>query len=305
MRDLVIIGTGPAALTAAIYAARENLDVAVYEKTTMGGLASGIHDVENYPGFPDGISGMELIERMRKQAEKFGAEIDYGEVSDLMADGKKKVLTVDGTKVETKAVLVATGCSRNKLGVKGEDELSGKGVHYCATCDGAFYKDKRVVVIGGANSAVQEALFLTKFAREIEIVSLFDITASEILKERLEKAKKDGKIVVHVFAKTQEIMNENGRVAGVRIEKDGKEEVIMADGVFIFVGQSPASGFLAGSGVELTDRGFVKTDAGYETSVAGIFAAGDVRDGAVKQIVCACGEGAGAAMSVREYLERE
>lgn len=302
MKKLVIVGAGPAALSAAIYAARECLDVTVYERESLGGLASGIDLVENYPGAFGDVTGLELAEKMRAQAEKFGAKIEYGEVSEISEAGAKKVLVVDGVETDADAVLIATGCSRVKLGVAGEEEFAGRGVHYCATCDGAFYKDKTVAVIGGGNSAVQEALFLTRFAKKVEIVALAEITASGVLKERLKEAVAAKKIKVNTGMETLEIVGDTGKVTGVRVKKGGKERVLKVEGVFIFVGLKPATEFLKGSGVKLSEKGFVETGADFMTSMSGVFAAGDVREGATRQIVCAAGEGAAAVLRIGEWL---
>lgn len=301
MRDLVIIGGGPAALTAALYAAREGLDVVTYEKEVVGGLTSSISELENFPGYPNGVTGMELTERMREQAEKFGAEIEYGEVTKIERDGKDLQLMVDGEKVAAKAVLIATGCKRANLGVPGETLA---GVHYCATCDGAFYKDKNIIVVGGSNSAVQEAMFLAKFARHITIVTLFDIMASKTLQKKLDGYIKSGQIEVHTYMNTAEIVGE-GKVQGLKaLDKDGKERIFEVDGIFVFIGIKPNTDFLRDSKIELDERDHVKTNAEFETSLRGVFAAGDVRSGALKQTIIACGEGASAAMNIGKYLEK-
>ncbi|MCL2444729.1 FAD-dependent oxidoreductase [Candidatus Saccharibacteria bacterium] len=301
MKELVVVGSGPAALTAALYAAREGVGVTVYEKESLGGLAGTIDVIENYPGTGN-VTGAELVGKMREQAESFGAEFDYGEVNKLEDRGDVKVLTVDGMEVEARSVLIATGCARRKLGVPGEAEFDGRGVHYCAICDGAFYKDKKVIVIGGANSAIQEALFLAKFASEVEIVALFDIMASGVLRGRLEEAVKSGKVKVNTYADTVEVVSKDGKVVGVRVKEESGERVVEGDGVFVFIGLVSTTEFLEGSGVELSERGFVVTDESYETGMKGVFAAGDVREGATRQIVCAAGEGAAAALVIGEYL---
>jgi Thioredoxin reductase len=302
MKQLVIVGSGPAALTAAIYAARENIETTVYERESMGGLAANIHEVENYPGFPDGIVGSELTSRMRAQAEKFGATIDYGEVSELRVEGDKKILIIDGEEVETRSVLITTGCERAKLSVPGESEMDGRGVHYCATCDGAIYKNRPVIVVGGGNSAVQESIFLTRFTRKIKLLARREITASDVLKKRLKEREENGDILVHLSSDVMEIVSKEGKVVGVRVQDSDKKRLMKADGVFIFVGLVPATKFLVGSGVKMNKYGFIKVDGNLETSVPGVFAAGDVRDGATRQIVCAAGEGAEAAMNISKYL---
>ncbi|MDR0591223.1 MAG: FAD-dependent oxidoreductase [Candidatus Nomurabacteria bacterium] len=299
MKELVIVGSGPAALSAAIYAARDGVDTTVYEKTNFGGQVATIDQIDNFPGFPEGISGVELSRRMREQAERFGAKLEYGEVTKLAVGGDKKTLTVDGEKVETKAVLLATGWTYNKLGVPGEDEYKGKGVHYCATCDGAFYEGKKIAVVGGANSAVQEAVFLTRFAAgPVEIFARSQVRAEKILQEKLQDYVAKGEITVHEQAVTEEIVGENGHVTGLKVNG----EVVPVDGVFIFAGIHPASEFLKDSGVELDKFGYIQADDSLQTSLPGVFLAGDIRAGSTKQVVAAAGEGATAARAINRYL---
>ncbi|MDR2063468.1 MAG: FAD-dependent oxidoreductase [Candidatus Nomurabacteria bacterium] len=299
MIDLVIVGSGPAALSAAIYAAREHLTTVVYERKTIGGLLSGISKIENYTGFGAG-SGAELAKIMRAQAEHFGAEIRYGEVTEVRKSGEKFELMVDGEAVEALAVLVATGSEPAKLGVDGEDL---KGVSYCATCDGAFFEGKTVAVIGGANSAVQETLFLLKFVRKVILISHSEVKASETLKKKLGALVKAQRVEVLENLEPVRFVGA-GRVAGIEVN-DGKTiREVKIDGVFVFVGHRPATGFLAGLGVELSERGAVMTDDRMMTKVAGLFAAGSVRDGAVDQVITAAGEGAAAAVAIRKYLQK-
>lgn len=192
-----------------------------------------------------------------------------------------------------------------KTGIPGEDEFYGRGVHYCATCDGAFYRDKKVAVIGGGNSAVQEAMFLTRFASHVELLVRSKLRASEVLQKELQKHVDAGKITVHLGAVSTEITQADGKVSGVTIEQNGETCHVPVDGVFVFIGLSPNTGFLAGSGVELDEQGLVKTDDSLATSVPGVFASGDVRSGATMQIAAAVGEGAKAALTIREYLEEK
>ncbi len=302
--DLIIIGAGPSALTAAIYAARENIKTLLIEKATVGGMAAMTDMIDNYPGFPEGITGFELSSLMQKQAERFGAEFIYGEVVSINNDKSYKTIKLsDDQQLKSKSLLIASGSKPCKLGVPGEDEYYGRGVHYCATCDGAFYNGKKVIVVGGGNSAVQEAIFLTRFASSIEIVSLYDITACQLLKKSLKKFIDQGKIKLHTNAKTKKILVENNKVSGLEIEKDGKISIITADGVFIFIGLSPNTSFLNNSDIKLDKRGFILTDQYLETSSPGIFASGDARSSATAQVVSAAGEGATVALSIREYLE--
>ncbi len=303
VRDVIMVGAGPSALTAAIYTTREDIDTVLYEKATIGGLASTTDMVDNYPGFPDGVEGMKLAELLEKQAVRFGAHVDFGDVSAIRTEGNLKVVTVDGQDVKAKTVLVATGSDYKKIGVPGEAELYGRGVHYCATCDGAFYRDRRLVVIGGGNSAIQETIFLTRYASHIDLLVRSSIKASDVLQDDLQKYVDEGKVTVHLETATDEILIIDGRASGVRVTEKGESKDIDTDGVFVFVGLLPNTQFLEGSGVELDEQGLVKTNTRLETSVPGIFASGDVRSGATMQIASATGEGATAALSIREYLE--
>jgi thioredoxin reductase (NADPH) len=302
VQDVIMIGAGPSALTAAVYTTREDIDTVIYEKAAVGGLVATIDKIDNYPGFPGGIEGFTLAEQLGKQAKSFGAHIEFGDVTAIRDEGKLKVLTVDDTEVKAKAVLIASGSSYRKIGVPGELEYHGKGVHYCATCDGAFYRDKRLVVVGGGNSAVQEAMFLMRFAKHIDLLVIGNITASEILQRNLKEFTDSGRVTVHLNTSTDEIVATDGRVTSVRVIKDGAHVTIETDGVFVFIGLKPNTEFLAGSGIELDEMGFIKTDSKLQTNMPGIFASGDVRSGSTMQIASAVGEGATAAISIREYL---
>jgi thioredoxin reductase (NADPH) len=298
-----MIGAGPSALAAAIYTTREDIDTVLYEKATIGGMAAITDKVDNYPGFPEGIEGMVLAEQLEKQAERFGAHIDFGDVSAIRTEGKYKIVTVDGQDVKAKTVLIATGSDYKKINVPGEKELYGRGVHYCATCDGAFYRDKTLAVVGGGNSALQETIFLTRYATHIDLLVRSTIKASDILQRDLQKYIDAGKVTVHLETTTDEILITDGRASGVRVTTDGQQKDIAVDGIFVFVGLKPNTEFLAGSGVEVDEVGLVKTNQHLETSVKGIFASGDVRSGATMQIASAVGEGAAAALAIREYLD--
>ncbi len=303
VRDLVVIGAGPSALAAAIYTTREEIDTVLYEKAVVGGLAAITDKIDNYPGFADGIEGMTLAAQLQAQAERFGTEIDFGEVSEIRDNGETKTVVVDGAPVEARAVLIATGSEYKKIGVPGEDELYGRGVHYCATCDGAFYKDRTLVVVGGGNSAVQEAIFLTRFATHIDMIVRSELRATEVLQRELQQYIDSGKISVRTGTVPEEIIAEDGAVTGVRINTGGRVEIIKTDGVFVFVGLLPNTQFLGNSGVELDPMGHIMTNLKLETSVPGVFASGDVRSGATLQIASAVGEGATAALNIREYLD--
>ncbi|HEU5187156.1 MAG TPA: FAD-dependent oxidoreductase [Candidatus Saccharimonadales bacterium] len=301
--DIVMIGAGPSALAAAVYTTREDLKTVMIEKGPVGGLAAITDLVDNYPGFPKGISGLELAQNFEAQAKRFGAAIEYGEVINIVDQGNtKKIITHDNQFIG-KTVLIATGSAYKQLGVPGETEFYGRGVHYCATCDGAFYRDKKLVVVGGGNSAVQEALFLLKFATHIDMLVRNEVKASEVLQHDLSKAVQAGHITIHLNTATDEIVGKNNTVTKVRITKNGTPDEIITDGVFVFIGLVPNTGFLKNTDVQLDDRGFIKTDENLQTTVPGIFCSGDVRSGATMQIASAAGEGATAALKIREYLE--
>lgn len=304
IHDTIMIGTGPSALAAAVYTTREDIATTLYEKSVIGGLAAITDMVDNYPGFPEGIEGMKLAGQLQKQAERFGAKIEFGEVSSLsVGEDNIKTLVVDGQEVKAKTVLIATGSDYNKLGIPGEAELYGRGVHYCATCDGAFYREKRLVVVGGGNSAIQEAIFLTRFSTHIDLLVRSTIKASDVLQQDLQKFIDEGKITVHLGVVPMAIVTEEGKVTHVDAKKGNEDMRFETDGVFIFVGLKPNTQFLGGSGVELDAQGLIKTDEHLETNLPGVFASGDVRSGATMQIASAVGEGASAALAIREYLD--
>ncbi len=304
VHDVVMIGAGPAALTAAIYTTREDIETMLFERGVIGGLAAVTDWIDNYPGFPKGIAGLEYAENLRQQAERFGAQIELGEVTKITDEGAHKRLETTGGDVRARAVLIATGSDYKKINVPGEQEYYGRGVHYCATCDGAFYREKRLVVVGGGNSAVQEAIFLTRFASHIDLLVRGDkFRASEILQHELEKHQ--DKITVHMNTTTDEIVGEDNKVVKVvgTDKVSGQKVDFETDGVFVFVGLKPNSEFLQSTAVELDEVGFVKTNEHLETAIPGVFAAGDIRSGATMQIATATGEGATAALRIREYLE--
>jgi thioredoxin reductase (NADPH) len=277
----------------------------LFERGVTGGLIAVTDWVDNYPGFPDGIEGLTLAENLRKQAERFGAVIELGEVSKIIDEGKFKRLETTSGDMLARAVLIATGSDYKKIGVPGEQEYYARGVHYCATCDGAFYRDKRLVVVGGGNSAVQEGLYLTRFASHIDMLVRSSVKASEVLQHGLKQAVKAGKITVHLQTTTDEIIGEDNKVVKVvgTDKQTGRQVEFPTDGTFVFVGLKPNSEFLSTSGIELDAIGFVKTNAHLQTSMPGVFAAGDIRSGATMQIATAVGEGATAALIMREYLE--
>ena len=302
--DVIIVGAGPAALTAAIYTTREDIETLLFERGVVGGLAAVTDKIDNYPGFPVGVEGLKLADDLQKQAERFGAKIELGEVSTVEDQGDWKLLKTTSGDMKARSVLIATGSDYKKIGVPGEEEFYARGVHYCATCDGAFYRDKRLVVVGGGNSAFQEAIFLTRFASHIDLLVRSTVKASDVLEDDMQKFVDEGKVTVHLGTSTDEIVGEEGKgVTKVKGTKDGKKVEFSTDGVFVFVGLNPNSQFLENSGVEFDSIGFVKTNQDLETALPGIFAAGDIRSGATMQIASAAGEGATAALKIREYLE--
>lgn len=311
VHDVVMIGAGPAALTAAIYTTREDIETVLFERGVVGGLAAVTDWIDNYPGFPKGIAGLEFADQLRAQAERFGAKIELGEVTritgevkGIIDDGKYKRLDTTEGEILAKAVLIATGSDYKKLGIPGEQEYYAHGVHYCATCDGAFYRDKRLVVVGGGNSAVQEAMFLTRFASHIDLLVRSDhMRASEILQEDL-RTKHADKITIHFNTTTDEIVGVDNKVTKVvgTDKTTGQKVDFETDGVFVFVGLKPNTEFLAGTNIELDEVGLIKAGEHLETSMAGVFVAGDVHSGATMQIASATGEGATAALYIREYL---
>ncbi len=304
VHDVIMVGAGPAALSAAIYTTREDIETVLMEKGVVGGMAAITDWVDNYPGFPKGIAGLEYADNLRAQAERFGAKIELNEVTEIIDEGQyKRLKTIDGD-VLAKAVLIATGTDYKKIGAPGEKEYYARGVHYCATCDGAFYRDKRLVVVGGGNSAVQEAMFLTKFASHIDLLVRSDkMRASEILQREIREKHAD-KITIHFNTTTDEIAGEEGKVTKVlgTDQKTGQKVEFPTDGVFVFVGLKPNTDFLKSSKIELDEVGLVKTNEHLETNMPGVYAAGDVRSGATMQIASATGEGATAALRMREYL---
>ena len=234
VHDVLMVGAGPSALAAAIYTTREDLETVLFEKGAIGGMAAITDKVDNYPGFPDGIEGGHLAAELQAQAERFGAKIEFGEVSEIRDNGATKTLIIDGKEVEARAVLIATGSDYKKIDVPGEAEYYARGVHYCATCDGAFYRDKKLVVIGGGNSALQETIFLTRFASHIDLLVRSTIKASDVLQKELQKYVDEGKVTVHLGTVTQEIVATDSKISSVKDMKDGKPVEFETDGVFVF-----------------------------------------------------------------------
>ena len=303
LHDVLMIGAGPSALAAAVYTTREDIDTVLIEKGVIGGLAAITDWVDNYPGFVDGIEGLKLAEQLQGQAERFGADIRFGEVETIEDKGDYKLVQTTEGPIKARAVLIATGSDYKKLGIPGEAEYYGRGVHYCATCDGAFYRDKTLVVVGGGNSAIQEAIYLTRFTTHIDLLVRSKIRASEVLQHDLQKYVDEGKITVHLDTTTDEIIADESGVTEVIGTHAGEKVHFKTDGIFIFVGLKPNTEFLRGTGIELDEIGLIKTDRHLQTNIPGVFASGDVRSGATMQIASAVGEGATAALNMREYLE--
>jgi thioredoxin reductase (NADPH) len=302
--DAIVIGGGPAGLTSALYMAREGLDTLVIEKGGLGGQAGITQILDNYPGFDQGIPGAEFGDRLGRQARRFGVEImQANEVADLFPQGPYLcAITGEGIEYGAKAILLATGARYRRLNVPGEDELIGTNVHFCATCDGAFYKGKKVLVVGGGNSGFEEGLFLTKFASQVDIVEFLpEAKASQILQEKAAKMTNMSVTLNHAI---KEFKLKNNRLAGVVVEDRGTGELKEwnYDGVFVFIGLTPNSE-LVKSRVGTDRYGFVVTDKTLMTDLPGLFAAGDVRLGSTKQAASAAGEGATAALMIREYLK--
>jgi thioredoxin reductase (NADPH) len=301
--EVIVVGAGPAALTAAIYTTREDIETLLFERCVVGGLAAVTDKIDNYPGFPEGVAGLKLADDLRLQAERFGAVIELGEVTAIHDEGEYKRLETTSGDMLAKAVLIATGSDYKKVGCPGEADYYARGVHYCATCDGAFYRDKRLVVVGGGNSAIQEAIFLTRFASHIDLLVRSTIRASDVLQHELDEYVKKGKVTIRLGTTTDEIVGDGKGVVKVVGTKDGAKTDFETDGVFVFVGLEPNSQFLKPTPIRLDEIGFVITDQHLQTSMSGVFAAGDIRSGATMQIASAAGEGATAALKLREYLE--
>ena len=307
MHDLIIIGAGPAGLSAAIYAARAELDyVLIEENFVNGGQIIDTYEIDNYPGLP-GISGMELAEKMAEHAEKLGAEVVNAAVEGLELDGPvKKVMTDEGT-FEAKAVIIASGAAHSHLGVPGEEELSGRGVSYCATCDGAFYRGKTTVVVGGGDVAVEDAIFLARGCEKVYVVHRRDeLRAVKTLQTALFALPNVEMVWDSNLKSINEGSAENGtagKVTSVTVvnKYDQSERVIDTDGVFIAVGITPRSGFV-GTGIETNAGGYIVAGETCETNIPGVFAAGDVRAKQLRQVVTAVADGANAVTSVQRYL---
>ena len=321
--DLLILGGGPAGLTAAVYAAREFIDTLVIERAAFGGQAAGTEKLDNFPGFPDGVSGIEFSKRLRSQAERFGVELLQAQEAGALRRHHNYpcVKTTDGKNYSARALLITTGSRYKRLNISGESEYLGAGVHFCATCDGPFYKGKRVAVVGGGNSAAEESLLLTKFAEHVTILVRGDqFKATKVIQESVSSHPR---IDIRWHTEVKEFIGKESKLTEIRLinNQTGLEELLSVEGAFIFIGLAPNTGFLEGSGVVLDPWGFIITGhdlihRGHwpknitdrdpyllETSIPGIFAAGDVRDKSTKQVASAVGEGASVALMIREYLK--
>lgn len=300
--DVAIVGGGPAGLTAGIYASRGQLDTVILEKGLPGGQIAQTDDVENYPGFPDAVSGPELSQRMVQQAEKFGARILMEEVSALetLPDGRFRLKGYDQDYL-ARSVILATGANPRRLGIPGEDDFYGRGVSTCATCDGFFYRGRNVIVVGGGDAAIEEGLFLTKFADRVTIVHRRDeLRANKVAQQR---AFANEKMHFEWNSVPDEVLGEDGQVTGLRVHDTitGEERILQADGVFVYIGHTPNTDWLSGT-IELGPTGYVKVTDEIFTNVPGVFAAGDVADEVYRQLSTSVGAGTRAAMTAERWL---
>jgi thioredoxin reductase (NADPH) len=299
--DVVIIGAGPAGMTAAVYTSRANLSTLMLERGIPGGQMANTEEVENYPGF-DSILGPELSTKMFDHAKKFGAEYAYGDVTEIIDGEEFKTIKAGSKEFKTRAIIITTGAEYKKMGVPGEKELGGRGVSYCAVCDGAFFKNKNLVVVGGGDSAVEEGIYLTRFAEKVTIVHRRDkLRAQKIIQDR---AFANDKIDFIWNNTVKQVNEENGKVGSVTLVStvDGTEQEFAADGVFVYIGMLPLTKPFEGLGI-LNEAGYIPTNEEMETSIPGIFAAGDVREKTLRQIVTATGDGSIAAQAVQHYVE--
>jgi thioredoxin reductase (NADPH) len=299
--DVIIIGAGPAGMTAAVYTSRANLSTLMLERGVPGGQMANTEDVENYPGF-EHILGPELSTKMFEHAKKFGAEYAYGDVKEVIDGEEYKTIITGNKEYKARAIIIATGAEYKKLGVPGEKELGGRGVSYCAVCDGAFFKGKELVVVGGGDSAVEEGVYLTRFASKVTIVHRRDqLRAQKILQQRAFENEKIDFIWNHTV---KQINEKDGKVESVILvnTQTGEEQVFKTDGVFIYIGMVPLSKPFEKLGIT-NENGYIETNDRMETKVPGIFAAGDVREKTLRQIVTATGDGSIAAQSAQHYVE--
>ncbi len=308
--DLILVGGGPANLTTSIYAARENLATLIIDSKGLGGQAGVTERLDNYPGFPEGIGGAELADRIVRQARRYGVEMLQAlSVETIQPDGDQcELVTANGDHYHSRAVVVATGSSYRRTGAQGEDELIGAGIHFCATCDGPFYKGaSQLMVLGGGNSGLEEGLFLTQFVDKVTIVEYSDkLAANKLLQDKVNMHAKMEVLLNRSVKEFKAKDDGSGKLGAVIVEnrETGKTEEHHPAGCFVFIGLDPNTDFLKGQ-VDLDDRGFIVTEPNFMTSMPGVFAAGDVRSGSTKQLASAVGEGAAAAISIRAYLEKQ
>ncbi|WP_339227364.1 thioredoxin-disulfide reductase [Oceanobacillus sp. FSL K6-2867] len=301
MYDVIIAGAGPAGMTAAVYASRANLDTLMLERGIPGGQMANTEDVENYPGY-DHILGPDLSNKMFEHAKKFGAEYAYGDIKEVIDHGDYKTIVTSSKEFQTRSIIIATGAQYKKLGIQGEEELGGRGVSYCAVCDGAFFKQKNLVVIGGGDSAVEEGIYLTRFADKVTIIHRRDeLRAQRIIQER---AFDNDKIDFIWDTVVNTINGPEGKVSSVTLEnkKTGEVSEFAADGVFVYIGMVPLSEPFKSLGITNSD-GYIPTNENMETNLPGIFAAGDIREKTLRQIVTATGDGSIAAEAAIKYVE--
>lgn len=299
--DVIIAGAGPAGMTAAVYASRASLDTLMIERGIPGGQMANTEDVENYPGY-EHILGPDLSNKMFEHAKKFGAEYAYGDIKEVVDYGDYKLVKAGKHEYKTRTLIITTGAQYKKLGIPGEEELGGRGVSYCAVCDGAFFKEKDLVVIGGGDSAVEEGIYLTRFAKKVTVVHRRDqLRAQKIIQQR---AFDNEKIEFIWDTVVNTINGPDGKVSSVTLEDRNTNETreFDADGVFIYIGMVPLSAPFKSLGITNED-GYIPTNENMETSVPGVFAAGDIRDKELRQIVTATGDGSIAAQSAQSYIE--
>jgi thioredoxin reductase (NADPH) len=304
MHKAIIIGTGPAGLTAAIYLARANLQPLVIEGPQPGGQLTTTTEVENFPGFPDGIMGPELMDQMRKQAERFGAEFRSGWVTKAELSKRPFKLQVDGLgELTAETLIISTGASAKYLGIPGETDNIGRGVSTCATCDGFFFRGKKIIVVGGGDSALEEANFLTRFGSEVQLVHRRDeLRASKIMQDR---ARSNEKIVWGLNRTPVEVVSNGMKVTGLKVRNNetGEEELLETDGLFVAIGHTPNTKFLGGQ-IETDEVGYIKVKPGTsETNIPGVFACGDVQDNKYRQAITSAGSGCIAALDAERFLE--
>jgi thioredoxin reductase (NADPH) len=301
VEKMIIIGAGPAGLSAALYAARAELSPVVITGMSLGGQASLTHTIENYPGFPDGVGGAELGELFQKQAERFGARFEFDNVTEVNFSESPYIVKTYGNEYKAETIVISTGASPNYLGVPGEKELTGKGVSYCGTCDGWFFKDKDIVVVGGGDSALEEGIFLTRFAKSVTIIHRRDqLRAGKILQTRAFNNPK----IKFIWDSVVENINGTSAVESVLIKNvnTGVESTFPTDGVFVFIGHTPSTDLFKGQ-LAMDGNGYLQVDSKMQTAIPGVYAAGEVMDSSFKQVVTSAGWGAAAAIQATKYLE--